>query len=485
VSRYDGLVFQQLTREDGLPHDEIRGLLQDRLGDVWIGTGGGLSRFRPCFTEPTVRLKDVIADRRYGGVSEIQLTTSQKHLAFEFQGISWTTRPGSMAYTYRLVGHESSWQAAYTGRVVYQDLSLGQYSFQVRAVDRDLNYSEPAVVQVTVGPDPYVEALNEALRATGTEHEFIGKSPALMQVQDQLAEVAPSDAAVFIAGETGTGKGLAARSLHGLSPRKSGPFIQINCGPIPDSLVESELFGHERGAFTGAVRRKLGKLELADKGTLFLDEIGDLSLEAQTKLLRFLDEHAFERVGGRQLVRADVRVVSATQPRSAADDRSGEFPPDLYFRLQVFPVRLPPLRERGEDVALLATFFMERMAAHLNKKITHISPAAVRLLENYNWPGNVRELEHTVQRAVIVCKGTRIDAGDISVAPTLQEAPTGGPPPEELVTLETFERRYIQRVLEQAGWVVSGTRGAAAVLGLKESTLRARMRKLGIKRPEV
>jgi len=254
-------------------------------------------------------------------------------------------------------------------RVVYQDLFLGEYSFQVKAIDRDLNYSEPATVRVTVLPDPRIAALNEALSSTGTASEFVGNSSALVRVQGQMAEVASTGVTIFILGETGTGKGLAARTLHGLSNRKSGPFIHINCGAIPDSLVESELFGHEKGTFTGAISRKLGKVELAVEGTLFLDEIGDLPLAAQVELLRLLDEHAFERLGGTETINPDVRIVVATNRDLQEMVEAGQFREDLYFRLQVFPLRLPPLRERREDIPLLALYFMERMAVHLHKEV--------------------------------------------------------------------------------------------------------------------
>jgi len=287
-----------LTQHDGLPHDEVMQIIQDRNGDFWFATAGSPTRYRPQHRPPTLRLKDIIADQRYGPVAELQLTNSQKLLTFEFQGVSWTTRPDAMAYIYRLEGLNSEWQTTYERRVIYQDLPLGEYTFQIQAVDRDLNYSKTVAVEIIVVPDLHIEALNEALATTGSTGEFVGKSPALLQVQQQLAEVAPTGMTVFISGETGTGKGLAARTVHGLSGQKPGPFISVNCGAIPHSLVESELFGHERGAFSGATARKLGKVELAANGTLFLDEIGDLPLEVQTKLLRFLDEHAFERIGG-------------------------------------------------------------------------------------------------------------------------------------------------------------------------------------------
>ena len=295
----------------------------------------------------------------------------------------------------------------------------------------------------------------------------------------QLAEVAPTDVTVLILGETGTGKGLAARTVHGLSARRTGPFIPVNCGAIPEGLVESELFGHERGAFTGAIARKLGKTELAEEGTLFLDEIGDLTPAAQTKLLRFLEERTFERVGGTEMLSADVRIIAATNRDLRGMVEKGEFREDLYFRLQVFPIELPPLRERREDIPVLAGYFMERMAAHLNKEVTHLTPDALAALHAHDWPGNIRELEHAVERAVIVCRELAIRAEDI--APELGRREEGSV--RELVPLEEYERRYIREVLEQTGWVIKGPQGAAELLGMRASTLYSRMKKLGIVRP--
>jgi DNA-binding NtrC family response regulator len=313
--------------------------------------------------------------------------------------------------------------------------------------------------------------------------QLLGRSPALARVLAQLSEVAGTDVPVFITGATGTGKGLAARSVHDTSPRQAGPFIQVNCGAIPENLVESELFGHERGAFTGAVARRLGKAELADTGTLFLDEIGDLPLTAQAKLLRFLDDQSFERVGGTETKTPDVRIMAATNRDLQLMVADGSFREDLYFRLRVFPVRLPPLCERREDVPLLATYFVERMAAHLNKKVTRLAPEVLAALQAYGWPGNVRELEHTMQRAVIVCRGETIQTRDITLGMEERVEARADGPTEELVTLETVERRYICRVLEHTRWIIGGPHGAAAILGLNESTLRGRFRKLNIRRP--
>ena len=476
VSHYDGRVFQTLSRKDGLVFDVVHRILQDRSGDIWIGTEGGITRYRPSLIPPTIQLKDVIADQRYKPVGEIHLPASQKLVIFEFKGRSFTTPPDQMVYVYRLKGYDDVWRPTRTGRVEYADLPLGEYTFQVKAVDRDLNYSEPASVGVMVELDPRQEALAEAFRASSPAGEFIGGSAALQQVQAQLADVAPIDLTVLILGETGTGKGLAARTLHTLSPRLAGPFITVSCGSLPERLVESELFGHEKGAFTGAHARKLGKVELAQGGTLFLDEIGDLMAEAQGKLLRLLEEGTFERVGGAQEQTAEVRVIAATNRDLAQMMRTGLFREDLYFRLQGFAVTLPPLRQRREDILLLATYFMDQMAAHLNKTVTALSAQARAMLETYAWPGNVRELEHVLQRAVVVCRGNVIQADDL----LLHALPSGSS--AKRLTPEEYERQYILEALEQSGWVIKGPQGAAQCLGWPEATVRYRMKKLNIQR---
>jgi DNA-binding NtrC family response regulator len=479
VSRYDGQVFQTLTRRDGLVFDVAQVLLQDRSGTLWIGTEGGLIRYRSAAKPPAVRLRAVLADRRYEPTGALQIPGAQRLMVFEFQGSSLTTHAEGMAYVYRLEGYQAHWQPTYRSRVEYHDLSLGEYTFQVKAVDRDLNYSEPVTVRVTIEPDPRLEALTRALSAGGPASEFVGESPALRQVQQQLAQVAPTDVNVLILGETGTGKGLAARLVHRLSPRQDQPFIQVNCGALPAGLVESELFGHEKGAFTSAVARQLGKVELAQGGTLFLDEIGDLPLDAQVKLLHLLEERTFERVGGRQTLAADVRVVAATNRDLPQRIAAGTFRADLYYRLQGFEVRLPPLRQRREDIALLALYFMTRVAAHLDKDVTALSPPALAALQRYDWPGNVRELQHAVERAVVVCQGTAIRPEELPL-----EGQNAGPGHRELrLSPEDYERYYVQQLLEETGWVLKGPHGVAARLGWPVVTLRRRLKKWGITRP--
>jgi len=478
VTRYDGLVFQRLHRRSGLPHDGVLQILHDRGGDVWMATdGGGVVRYRPRRVPPTVRLVHAPAPE-HQRTAEITVPESDG-VSFEFAGGSLTCGRTDLAYVYRLRGHRDTWTATRDTGAAFRDLAPGEYEFQVRAVDVDLNYSEPACVRIAVVPDPRVTALTEALSRGAGVGEWVGESQALGTVQDQLAEVARTDLTVLIRGETGTGKGLAARTLHALSDRSSGPLIHVNCGAIPDSLAESDLFGHERGSFTGAFSRRLGKVELAENGTLFLDEIGDMSPSAQMAILRLLEEGAFERVGGSQTLTSRARVVAATNRDLEAQARDGSFREDLYFRLQAFPVRLPPLRERREDVPLLVAYFAQEMAQHLGKELTAIEPLILERLQSHDWPGNVRELEHVVRRGVVLAGGPVLTLADIRIDP----GAVGDAEATPLVSLDEHERRYIVSVLGHTGWVVRGPRGAASILGLPASTLRSRMKKLGIQRP--
>jgi formate hydrogenlyase transcriptional activator len=313
----------------------------------------------------------------------------------------------------------------------------------------------------------------------GNPHRFeqiIGNSPALESVLEQVQRVAPTDSTALIQGETGTGKELIAHAIHDLSSRVGRPFIKLNCAAIPFDLLESELFGHEKGAFTGAVAQKVGRFELADKGTLFLDEVGDIPLALQPKLLRVLQEQEFERLGGTRTHRVDVRLVAATHRNLVEMVKRNEFRSDLYYRLNVFPIPLPPLRERREDIPALVKHYVEIYACRMNKQIEHISPETMSALVLYPWPGNIRELQNFIERSVIVT------SGDILQPPLASLTNAAEVQSVEAITLEDAERDHIRKALEQTRWVVAGPNGAAARLGIKRSTLYFRMQKLGISR---
>ncbi len=306
--------------------------------------------------------------------------------------------------------------------------------------------------------------------------QIIGSSPALESVLEQVERVAPTDSTVLIQGETGTGKELIARAVHNLSARCGRPFIKLNCAAIPFDLLESELFGHERGAFTGAIAQKIGRFELADKGTLFLDEVGDIPPGLQPKLLRVLQEQEFERLGSTRTHQVDVRLVAATNRNLVDMVKRNEFRSDLYYRLNVFPVPLPPLRARREDIPALVEHFVEIYARRMSKQIDHISPQTMSELTSYEWPGNIRELQNFIERSVILTSGNVLESPLASLRNAV-EVESLGP-----TTMEDAEREHIRKILEQTRWVVAGPNGAAARLGIKRSTLYFRMQKLGISR---
>jgi formate hydrogenlyase transcriptional activator len=305
--------------------------------------------------------------------------------------------------------------------------------------------------------------------------QIIGNSPALESVLEQVEQVAPTDSTVLIQGETGTGKELIARAVHNLSSRCGRTFIKLNCAAIPFDLLESELFGHEKGAFTGAIAQKIGRFELADKGTLFLDEVGDIPLALQPKLLRILQEQEFERLGSGRTHQVDVRLVAATHRNLLEMVKRNEFRSDLYYRLNVFPIPLPPLRARREDIPALVEHFVEIYARRMGKQIDQIPPETMSELTSYGWPGNIRELQNFIERSVIL-SSTNI------LRPPLSSLKSAATTAEEAVTLEEAERDHIRKTLEQTRWVVSGPHGAAVRLGIKRSTLYFRMQKLGISR---
>jgi formate hydrogenlyase transcriptional activator len=295
-------------------------------------------------------------------------------------------------------------------------------------------------------------------------------------VLEQVERVAPTDSTVLIQGETGTGKELIARAIHNLSVRCGRPFIKLNCAAIPFDLLESELFGHERGAFTGAIAQKVGRFELADKGTLFLDEVGDIPPGLQPKLLRVLQEQEFERLGGTRTHQVDVRLVAATNRNLADMVKRSEFRSDLYYRLNVFPLPLPALRARCEDIPALAEHFVEIYARRMGRQIEHISPETMSALISYQWPGNIRELQNFIERSVI------LTSGSVLCAPLAGLESAAGAESLGAITLEDAERDHIRKILDQTRWVVAGPNGAAARLGIKRSTLYFRMQKLGISR---
>ena len=327
--------------------------------------------------------------------------------------------------------------------------------------------------------------LQDEIRSEYNFEEIIGENAGLKEILEQIQTAAPTDSTILILGETGTGKELIARAIHHLSARRERTLVKVNCAAIPTGLLESELFGHEKGAFTGAIAQRVGRFELAHRGTIFLDEVGDIPLELQPKLLRVLQEQEFERLGSTRTTKVDVRLVAATNADLARKVADNQFRSDLYYRLNVFPIVIPPLRERQEDIPLLARYFAQKYARRMKKSIDTVPVRAIAALREYHWPGNVRELENFIERAVILSRGTELQlplselkqrTKVVPVAPALKSS-------DALATLEHAEREHIVRALGETKWVIGGPAGAAVRLGMKRTTLQSRMRKLGIGRP--
>ena len=353
---------------------------------------------------------------------------------------------------------------------------LSQVGSQVAiAVENALAYQQITELKDKLAKEKLY--LEDEIRIEYNFEEIIGDSPALKRVLKQVEIVAPTDSTVLILGETGTGKELIARAIHNLSGRQERTFVKLNCAAIPSGLLESELFGHERGAFTGAIAQKVGRFELADKATLFLDEIGDIPLELQSKLLRVLQEQEFERLGSTRTIKINARLVAATNRNLAEMVAGKEFRNDLYYRLNVFPLTVPALRDRREDIPLLVRYFAQKFARRMNKKIDSISTESMTTLSRYHWPGNIRELENLIERAVILSQGAElyVPLAELKAVTSAETQP--------ITSLEAAERDHIMRALQAAKWIIGGPAGAAAKLGMKRTTLQSKMQKLSISRP--
>jgi formate hydrogenlyase transcriptional activator len=356
---------------------------------------------------------------------------------------------------------------------------LTQLSTQVAiAVENALEHREVTEVKERLANQTLY--LQEEIRTEHNFEEIIGESAALKEALRQVETVAPTDSTVLILGETGTGKEVIARAIHNLSTRREQPFVKVNCAAIPLGLLESELFGHERGAFTGAIAQKIGRFELANHGTLFLDEVGDIPLELQPKLLRVLQEQEFERLGSVKTVKVDVRLIAATNANLVEMVEDRRFRADLYYRMNVFPIRVPPLRDRAGDIPLLVRYFTQKYARLMKKHVSSVPAEAMAALARYAWPGNIRELENLVERAVILSPGPelRIPLRELRAPPAVAASSN------HVTTLEAAEREHILRALAETKWMIGGPTGAAARLGMKRTTLQSRMKNLGIARPK-
>jgi len=390
---------------------------------------------------------------------------------------------GRVLGTFGVVKYQDN---AFTGDIAF----LSQIANQVAiAVENALAFGQIRELKEKLSQEKLY--LEDEIRSEMNFAQVIGNSASLRRVLKHVETVAPTDSTVLIYGETGTGKELIARGIHDLSPRQSKPFVKLNCAAIPAGLLESELFGHERGAFTGAIAQRIGRFEVANGGTIFLDEIGEIPLELQTKLLRVLQEREFERLGSSRTLRTDARLIAATNRDLEAMVSDQKFRSDLFFRLNVFPVHVPPLRERQGDIPLLVRHFTQQFSRRMRKVIETIPSAAMDALNRYHWPGNIRELQNVIERAVIISTGPalNIDVSDLKFpksSPPAEQSASPAPANGALhYVLEETERQQILQALKESNWVVAGPNGAAAHLGMKRSTLQLRMHKLGIARPNV
>ena len=480
VLNYDGQTFHPIRLGKSVHINTVEAILCDRQGRLWFGTKAGLVAYQPGKIPPGIVIRQVVEGRLLEWAQTASYTEGSSEIAIHFEGIRFGIGAESMRYSHRLVGYGPAAQwSAFTpeNKVSYRGVPVGEYRFEVRVQDWSGLVSEVASLEVqVVADDPEEQRISNLL----------SQNPVVARVLKKVEQVAETDTSVLVLGETGVGKGLLARTIHTRSLRRAQAFVSVNCGALPAGLVESELFGYEKGAFTGAAERRTGFFERAHGGTLFLDEIGDLPLEAQRVLLHVLEENHLRRIGGKESIPVDVRIIAATNRDLQRAVRDGTFREDLYYRLSAFPLVLPPLRERREDIPLLATHFVREYALRFQRPVPTLGDGVMEYLQAHSWPGNVRELAHRMQRAVIVCEGERIKVIDVLSAGAEELAlslPASAPPVAQGAEGED-EKQQIIAALERTNWVVSGDRGAARLLGMSAQTLRYRMRKYGIQRPQ-
>lgn len=482
VLNYDGQTFHHLRLGRSMQVNTVQAILCDSQGRLWFGTKAGLVAYQSSQTPPGIAIRQANGKGLLASLQAVSCAERTPEIQIHFQGIRFRHGMGPMRYSHRLVGHApaAKWSAFTSdNEVSYQDVPAGEYRFEVRALDRDGLLSDIDSLDVQVVP-------NAKNKSPALGPSILGQSQAMVHLAEEVGQVAETDMMVLVLGETGVGKGLLARTIHDLSPRREHAFIPVNCGGLPAGLVESELFGHEKGAFTSATARQIGFFERAHGGTLFLDEIGELPLDAQRALLHILEEKHLTRVGGREPVPIDVRVVAATNRDLKRAVQEGTFRKDLFYRLSMFPLVLPPLRDRREDIPTLAAHFVAHYAEKLQRPVPSIGDEVIAHLQAHSWPGNVRELEHLMQRAVVVCQGDVIQVEDVPLADEDEEeegAPVSVPLAEQGAG-DTDEKQQIVEALQATNWMVYGERGAAHLLGMNPERLRSRMRVYGLKKPK-
>lgn len=497
IYRYDGRHFQQLSKADVLPSNSVTGFFPQLDGSMIISTYGGIVHYRPTATEPPkIEIREVVADKIYPHPSAIELTTTGAGLVTIFyHGLSLSTH--RMRYSYILEGYHKEWQDTWESQVRYEKLPLGEYTFRVIAINRDLVCSEvPAAFQLTVVPDPRDEQiahmqseLDHLRRAVQGKYDFeniIGNSIKMREVRALMEIAIDSGFTVLITGETGTGKELVANAIHYSSPRKGHPLLDRNCGAIPKELLASDLFGHHKGAFTGAQEDKMGLFEAASGGTVLLDEISEMSLDAQIHLLRVLEEWKVRRLGENISRDVDVRIIAMTNKDLIEEGKAGRFREDLYFRLSEFPIHIPPLRERTEDIPLLAEHFLQEYSQEQKKELNGFESGVFEMLQSYSWPGNVRELRNEIHRACALAEsGKCIQTYHFSTRVTGGESLIQEIVSEQLSYRESLNS-FSKRLVEDALGKCNGNRTQAAkLLGMKRPNLVALIKRLSIKEPDI
>jgi len=489
VSLYDGISWTSIDTRDGLPGNSVLSILQDSDGYLWFGTDEGITRYRRNTSPPSVRIVSVTADQTYRNLDAVPAFTSGTRITIEYDAIDFKTIPEKRQYRCRIKEIDSDWRRPMKATSFdYTFDKPGAYTFMVQAIDRDLNYSEPAAVSLTIQPDPKLVSmqaeLNYLRREAGEKYHFeniIGRSAAIRQVRALMEKAIDSGLIVLITGETGTGKELVAKAIHHNSPRKNHPLLELNCGAAPKELISSTLFGHRKGAFTGAHEDRIGLFEAASGGTLLLDEIGDMPLDTQIHLLRVLEERKLQRLGEHISLDVDVRIIAMTNRDLMKEAAAGRFREDLYYRLSVFPIHIPPLRERHEDIPLLAKHLMEKACNEQKKKVDGFAPEVMDLLIGHLWPGNVRELKNSIDLAVALAEEGKqvqtyhfppqITQGESLIQEILSER-IGLP-----AAMERFQRRLIENALRECN---RNHTQAAKMLGLQRSNFIRLMRRLGI-----
>jgi len=489
ASRYDGIAWTSLDTRDGFAGNDVPAIYQDSDGYLWFATEGGVTRYRPSTTPPRVRILSVKMNGKYAELGAIPPVTVGSHVAMEYSAIDFKTVPEKRQYRCRIREIDSDWRKPTKSTSFdYTFDKPGTYTFEVQAIDRDLNYSEPATLSLTIEPDPVLVSmqteLNHLRREVRGKYHFeniIGNSIKMREVHALMESAIDSGLTVLITGETGTGKELVAKAIHYNSPRKDHPLMDRNCGAIPKELLGSDLFGHRKGAFTGAGEDKVGLFEAAEGGTVLLDEISEMPLDAQVHLLRVLQERKVQRLGENVSREVDVRIIAMTNRDLAEEVEEGRFREDLFFRLSVFPIPIPPLRERPEDIPLLAEHFLQDYSQEQKKKLDGFAPGVLQVLQSYHWPGNVRELQNAIRRTVALAEeGERIQTYHFSPQITQGESLI-----QEIISerrglsesVERLQRRLVENALREC----DGNRTQAArLLNMHRPGLIRLMKRLGI-----